>query len=1368
MKKFVSGLLTALLALALVPMTVTPAAAQGEGTVTRIATNDYGTEGPGVGGGVLDGAGNYYFTSSASNIEGKIWKVDLATNTKTLLYTLNANGTEGDYIQSRLVYDPVNNDLWTTTKLGGYSYTAYNAGHTSWSTAHLGTILKYDLDTNTFTAFNPFNDTTGGSNYDIAFDPISRKLIGMGQIAPGDLTTYLNGQMWSFQVDTNTFDHWNLPAGIAGGSFPKLEYSSSTGLVYVALPMGTGSYVNGQIYSYNPATAEFTVLHNYGASATLRWPHQIVIDDTATPPVMYISTTSGATGSAQGGISMMNLDGTGYLDLKYYADPVLTGADPGVNAVSMFRHPMFVYGCRVYAFAPYVRSTAGSLNSAGVVSINREAKFQRKWASFDGTGVGVSPYGEGMWNSSTRTLYSSDISGAVKYQLNSANEHCNFAKATIQDETINYGDATPTPTITYDPSTPVTDWATPPTCEYFPVGSNTAATGTLAAGTYTIDCNGGVLGASETWEEVRFTPGTLTVNMVTPTITFTGNRYIPQGSNNPLGLAITVSPAICVKAGNTRWTGSPDPRLTGFGPYLVDVNADVDTLIAGTYTFTAYFNQSFFSGNNNPSCYTATKAVSVQIGGTPPLPGVTVTTPANQNYNYGSTPSLDLTATGTLDSDSSAFTSWSTGGEPTCGVYTDNTYATPVTPSATTPAGSYVIHCTASLDTGSYQLVVGDDATLTVNKKTLTVTPRAKSILTGSTAPAASFYTFDYSGFVNSEDATALTTEPTCGSSFTNATASGSSLTISCGGGSNQGSAGAAANYSFSYATNTLSVIDPTVYVVPTDYNLTYGDAVPAYAFTYYEDAAHTIVATPTVLTAPTCSSGYTTSTAVSASPLTITCSGGSLDGGYTLNLTDTGLVTVSSLNAAITYNGTTTVNGNRSTGLGSHNLSVSLSPATGVCSVTFTVTDGTTTWGPYTVDSSAGTASYALDLPIGSYSVLTQVGGNCAPASNTTTITVVKQRDLPKTPAAPTAVAGNGQATVTVHPNGDGNTTGYLIYAYPGGQSCTVTLPATSCVVSGLTNGQPYVFYARGLGGGEASSDSPASNEVTPMAPPATPSAPPAPLVEPGDSMAKITPRANSNGPAATKYIVTAQPGGATCTVVVPATSCVITGLTNGQQYQFSVVAVNAAGSSQSSASAPGTPFAPEVKSDNKSIEVTVNPSTDGQAPDSYIATAEPSGASCLIKAPATSCVISGLKAGTKYEITIVSYDAAGKSLARTNRAAATTGMNTGGTDGSGTVAAKTGTIAPFDGGKSTLTKALKSKLKALAKKLSKATTITCVGSTSGPTVKSSDRKLALNRALAVCSYLKSQVKSIKSFNVEAKTTTTNSALIRRVVVRY
>ncbi len=89
-----------------------------------------------------------------------------------------------------------------------------------------------------------------------------------------------------------------------------------------------------------------------------------------------------------------------------------------------------------------------------------------------------------------------------------------------------------------------------------------------------------------------------------------------------------------------------------------------------------------------------------------------------------------------------------------------------------------------------------------------------------------------------------------------------------------------------------------------------------------------------------------------------------------------------------------------------------------------------------------------------------------------------------PAAPPAPTAVAGDGTATVTVAA-GSGNTpASYTVTASPGGRSCTVTGAAGSCLISGLTNGTGYRFTATATNAGGTSGSSAASSTVTPRSP--------------------------------------------------------------------------------------------------------------------------------------------------------------------------------------------------------------------------------------------------------------------------------------------
>ena len=96
-------------------------------------------------------------------------------------------------------------------------------------------------------------------------------------------------------------------------------------------------------------------------------------------------------------------------------------------------------------------------------------------------------------------------------------------------------------------------------------------------------------------------------------------------------------------------------------------------------------------------------------------------------------------------------------------------------------------------------------------------------------------------------------------------------------------------------------------------------------------------------------------------------------------------------------------------------------------------------------------------------------------------------------------------------------------------------------------------------------------------------PQAPAAPVAVAGTAAAAVTITPIAGG-SVTSYTVTSDPGETTCTVVAPATSCTVEGLTNGTSYRFRATATNASGTgvasawSNSIAPAPAPAPAPAV----------------------------------------------------------------------------------------------------------------------------------------------------------------------------------------------
>ena len=92
-----------------------------------------------------------------------------------------------------------------------------------------------------------------------------------------------------------------------------------------------------------------------------------------------------------------------------------------------------------------------------------------------------------------------------------------------------------------------------------------------------------------------------------------------------------------------------------------------------------------------------------------------------------------------------------------------------------------------------------------------------------------------------------------------------------------------------------------------------------------------------------------------------------------------------------------------------------------------------------------------------------------------------------PDPPTNVTVTPGNGTATVGWTPATGGTggaATSYTVTDESGLHSCTVNAPATSCEITGLTNGYPYVFHVVGNNPSGGSEDSPKTPAMIPTAP--------------------------------------------------------------------------------------------------------------------------------------------------------------------------------------------------------------------------------------------------------------------------------------------
>jgi hypothetical protein len=278
-----------------------------------------------------------------------------------------------------------------------------------------------------------------------------------------------------------------------------------------------------------------------------------------------------------------------------------------------------------------------------------------------------------------------------------------------------------------------------------------------------------------------------------------------------------------------------------------------------------------------------------------------------------------------------------------------------------------------------------------------------------------------------------------------------------------------------------------------------------------------------------------------------------------------------------------------------------------------------------------------------------------------------------PTAPAQPpgqvtnvSATAGLGQATVTwTPPSSGGAPTSYRITPYIGTNAqtpVTVTAPATSKTITGLTGGTSYTFKVAAINAGGAGPESAASNAVTPTAAtaPGTPTSVSATAGALSATVTWTTP-SNDGGSPITGYRITPYIGAsaqAPVTAASSATSASVPGLTGGTSYTFTVTAINAVGPGPESAASnavtptalnpPGAPtgLSATAKSAGAQVAWTAPASNGGSPITGYRITPYAGGsaqATTTVSAAPTSASITGLINGTTYTFTVAAINAAG-----------------------------------------------------------------------------------------------------------------------------
>ncbi|MEY4158169.1 MAG: hypothetical protein RL743_664 [Actinomycetota bacterium] len=232
--------------------------------------------------------------------------------------------------------------------------------------------------------------------------------------------------------------------------------------------------------------------------------------------------------------------------------------------------------------------------------------------------------------------------------------------------------------------------------------------------------------------------------------------------------------------------------------------------------------------------------------------------------------------------------------------------------------------------------------------------------------------------------------------------------------------------------------------------------------------------------------------------------------------------------------------------------------------------------------------------------------------------------------------------------PESDGGSTvtGYTVTAaVAGGTTVTCSTAALTCRLSSLTTGTTYsitVAATNALGSG-------ASSAAKVIAPGVVPSAPGTPTMVAGNAeiLVSWTAPTDNGGLAISKYTVTSTPESKTCSPTGTELSCVVTGLTIGTKYTFTVSATNDAGSATSAASAAIAPKLPweyvpvfaSVVPGNARVDLEwTEARVLGVAPAGYFtgyAVKDATGA-VVCATTALKCRVSKLKNATKVSFTV------------------------------------------------------------------------------------------------------------------------------------
>ena len=510
--------------------------------------------------------------------------------------------------------------------------------------------------------------------------------------------------------------------------------------------------------------------------------------------------------------------------------------------------------------------------------------------------------------------------------------------------------------------------------------ASTTATSASPAGIYAITPGGGV-SPNYTFNYVA---GTLTVGQATLTITANNQTKVYGFAMPPL----TVSFSGFVN-GDTQNSLTTQPTIG---------TTATATSAAGNYPITA-------SGAVDPNYLITYGPGTLSV-----TPATLTITANNLSKTYGAVnPPLTFGYSGFVNGDTPA------------------SLSSPVTASTTattnSPAGVYLITPSGGVDP-NYNFVY-NTGNLTVGQAVLTITANNQSKAYGTALPTL---TIGYSGFVNGDTNTSLTTQPTINTTGT-ASSNVGTYPITVGG-------AASGNYAINYVQGNLTVTPVVLTITADNQTKAYGAALPAFTASYSGfvngDTQASLTVPPTV---------FTTATATSPAGLYTIRARSAVDPNYTIAY----------------VNGTLTI-GQVALNIAANNAS----KAYGAANPAFTAT--------YTgFVNGEGPASLTTQPTIASAADATSAVGTYPITASGATST---NYAITYTPGTLTV----GQSPLTITANNVNKTYGATLTGGPGSSAFTAT---------GLQNGQTIggvtIAYGTGAAAGDAVGSYPGS--VTPSA---------------------------------------------------------------------------------------------------------------------------------------------------------------------------------------------------------------------------------------------------------------------------------------------